>query len=296
MSLAVSFSRTRLDALPADRRRQLDRLRQELAPKQADWRCEQQRSRCPTGLEEVDALLGGGFPKGEVTALAGALGAGASTLVARALARATAAGDVCAWVDGEQSLSAPALAELGVDLSRVLWVRPAPAEAVWAAQLVARSGAFALIALDGADTAAETGAAYRLTDAVRAGGTALVLLSRDRPATASVKLRLEASVERGRPSIEEGTPGHAPPGPPRRQVRLWLERSPRGGEGSARVRLDFPRPPRDGFRPDPEAMRRLSERQPGLQAGALPLLQLARRLHTRPGGRGRDEALFRGMP
>ncbi len=270
--------------LTVERRRQLDRLRGELSRRQADWRQEERQRRCPTGLPEIDGLLGGGFTKGLVTSLCGAVGAGTTSLVAHAMARATAAGESCAWVDAEGSLFAPALVRLGVELARLLWVRPPPAEVAWTAQLLARSGAFALVAVDGPE-GLSTGAAHRLADAVRAGGGALVVLARERPVLAAVKLRLEATVPRPLTAVDATSPP-----PPRRQVRLWVERSAQGGETSARVRLDPGEGrPHEGFRPEAEATRLCAQQRPGPPSGTLPLLQLARRLHTRPASRGRGE-------
>lgn len=276
---------------PVERTLRVERLRAEITRRQADWKREEREARCPTGLVEMDRLLGGGFPKGLVTALGGPCGAGASTAVARAMAQATAAGECCAWVDGTGSLSAPALAALGVDLSRLLLVKAPAQEAAWAAQLIARSGAFSLVAADVTAEGWSVGALHRLGDAVRAGQCALVLVSRDAPVAAALKARLEAAVSR--PSfltpVGPSAEGRGTTPAPRRQVRMWVERSRRGGEVAAPVRLDGERhAPPDSWGPDGAALGLLARRQPGPAAGELPLLALARRLHTRPRSRWRS--------
>jgi DNA repair protein RadA/Sms len=62
-----------------------------------DWRPQ------PTGLSELDRVLGGGFVPGSVTLLGGEPGVGKSTLVLQALARLAGAGARCLLVSGEES-------------------------------------------------------------------------------------------------------------------------------------------------------------------------------------------------
>src|SRR5512142_3232790 len=79
------------------------------------------------GRPEVDgALPGGGFPRGALTELAGGPASGKAA-VALSLFAALGPEDLFAWVDGRGELYPPAAAALGVDLARLLLVRPAPA-------------------------------------------------------------------------------------------------------------------------------------------------------------------------
>jgi protein ImuA len=78
----------------------------------------------PSGLAEVDsALPGGGFPRGAMCELAGGRASG-KTAAALAVLAALGEKDVFAWVDGRGELYPPAAAARGVDLDRLLIVRP----------------------------------------------------------------------------------------------------------------------------------------------------------------------------
>jgi protein ImuA len=82
----------------------------------------------PTGRPEVDALLpGGGFPRGALVDLAGGPASGKTGLALAALREAQAEGGLAAFVDGRGELYPPAAVVLGVDLARLLIVRPGPA-------------------------------------------------------------------------------------------------------------------------------------------------------------------------
>ncbi len=104
----------------------------------------------PTGLGPLDTFLGGGLPRGKIVELAGAWSSGKTTVALHAAARATAGGGLVAWIDPRRELYPPAAAALGVDLGRLLWIRPPPlASAIArAGEIVARSRAFTLVVLD----------------------------------------------------------------------------------------------------------------------------------------------------
>lgn len=61
------------------------------------------QARLPTGLEEVERVLGGGLCPGSVTLLGGDPGIGKSTLVLQVLASLGAAGHACLYATGEES-------------------------------------------------------------------------------------------------------------------------------------------------------------------------------------------------
>lgn len=175
------------------------------------------------GRPEVDAALpGGGFPRGALSELAGGLASG-KTAVALSLLAALGPEDLFAWVDVRGDLYPPAAAALGVDLARLLLVRPGtgavgdrapeggagvlpradPAlAALWAGEALLASGAFAAVVLDlsparlprGADAAAR-----RLQAAAEKGGAVGLWLAA--PAAGlrvPAAVRLELSAERGR--------------------------------------------------------------------------------------------------
>lgn len=98
----------------------------------------------PTGLAALDALLpGGGWPLGAVTEiLLPQEGIGELRLLVPALAEQSRQGRWIAWIDPPHVPYAPALAAMGVRLSRVLLVQAGTdRDRLWAAGQCLRSGA-----------------------------------------------------------------------------------------------------------------------------------------------------------
>jgi recombination protein RecA len=167
----------------------------------------------PTGVAALDAvLLGGGLPRGRLTEIVGPTGSGKTTL-ARAIVEATVAGHGwVAYVDAQCTLDARDWVHLG-DAEGVWIIRPRDANrAAWCVDVLLRSGAFALVVLDGAPMLTKS-AAVRLTRLARESNAALILLG-DRTGGAS---QLGGAV---RLLVERATPGsrrsrstlHPPPG------------------------------------------------------------------------------------
>ncbi len=120
-----------------------------------------------TGLEAVDARAGGGFPRGEVSCLAGPPSSGRTTVLCGLLATATRGGELAALVDTRDTFDPEsAVAASGLVSSRLLWVRGGPvsaAESTWttverqvdralkACTLVLEAGGFGVVALDFGD-------------------------------------------------------------------------------------------------------------------------------------------------
>jgi recombination protein RecA len=77
----------------------------------------------PCGVAELDAVLGGGFPRGSLVELCGSASSGRTSLALSLLAQTTAQQEACAFVDVSDSLDPMSLAAAGVDLPKVLWVR-----------------------------------------------------------------------------------------------------------------------------------------------------------------------------
>jgi hypothetical protein len=99
----------------------------------------------PTGVAALDEALGGGLLRGQLHELIGPPGAGGTALLRAALAAATSAGENCALVDPGDAFDP---GNCGIDLSRLLWVRPRdPVQALRAAE-IALEARFALVALD----------------------------------------------------------------------------------------------------------------------------------------------------
>ncbi len=100
----------------------------------------------PTTIAPLDALLGGGLARGKMTEIAGR-GTRFSIVIAT-LAAATSIGEAAALIDAGDSFD-PQLAEAaGVDLQRLLWVRPRTMkETVTAAEMIGATG-FQLVIID----------------------------------------------------------------------------------------------------------------------------------------------------
>ena len=77
----------------------------------------------PSGISELDALLGGGFPRGSLVELCGPGSSGRTSLAFSLLAQVTERQEACAFVDVSDSLDPISLAAAGVELPRLLWIR-----------------------------------------------------------------------------------------------------------------------------------------------------------------------------
>ncbi|HTN54204.1 MAG TPA: hypothetical protein VML50_17475 [Anaeromyxobacter sp.] len=168
----------------------------------------------PCGRPEIDAVLpGGGFPRGALSELAGGPASGKAA-VALSLFAALGPDELYAWVDARGELYPPAAALLGVDLARLLVVRPGAAArrggpgagpalaALWAAEALLGSGAFAAVAIDVPPARLARGAdavARRLQAAAEKGGAVgLWLGGGEAGVRVPAALRLELSSEGGK--------------------------------------------------------------------------------------------------
>ena len=77
----------------------------------------------PSGVTELDVVLGGGFPRGSLVELCGPASSGRTSLAFSLLAQATERQEACAYVDVSDSLDPISLAAAGVELQRLLWIR-----------------------------------------------------------------------------------------------------------------------------------------------------------------------------
>jgi hypothetical protein len=102
----------------------------------------------PTTLAPFDQLLGGGLPRGKMVELTGRRAAGRFSIVLSALAAATSMGEAAVLIDLGDNLDPRNAEENGVDLQRVLWIRPKTLkQAVMSAEMIAATG-FQLVILD----------------------------------------------------------------------------------------------------------------------------------------------------
>ena len=105
--------------------------------------------RLPSGIVRLDRLLDGGLPHGYLSEFVGGPSSGRTALMHAVLASATQRGQLTAVVDAVDALDPPSLARAGVDLERVLWVRPPTARgALRCAELILCAGGFGLVAVD----------------------------------------------------------------------------------------------------------------------------------------------------
>jgi protein ImuA len=160
------------------------------------------------GRPEIDGVLpGGGFPRGALTELAGGPASG-KCAIALALFAALGPEELFAWVDARGELYPPAAAALGVDLRRLLVVRPAAAAApgeasaraaLWSAEALLGSGAFAAVAVEAPAARLARGAdaiAHRLQAAAEKGGAVGLWLAGPGAAVrVPAAVRLDVAVE-----------------------------------------------------------------------------------------------------
>ena len=163
----------------------LDDLRRRLADVLGEPRPE--APGLPTGIAALDRLLpGGGLPRGRLTTLVGPLSGGRTTLVRAAAAATLRAGGWVAYVDATRTLAPREWAEVEREAAahalcadrppRLCVVRPHDrGRGAWCADVLLRSGAFALVVLDGAPPLTSA-AAVRLTRLARDADAALVVL------------------------------------------------------------------------------------------------------------------------
>ena len=129
----------------------------------------------PIGLPALDARLGGGLPRGQLSEVVGPRSSGRTSLLLQIVATATTRGDLVAVVDALDMLDVASAAAAGVDLAKLLWIRGhvvtspglcrdlnqrAMEQAVKALGLVLQAGNFGLVVLDLGD--APTDAVRRL--------------------------------------------------------------------------------------------------------------------------------------
>ena len=120
----------------------------------------------PSALLQLDARLGGGWPRGQVSELVGPPSAGRTLVAASSLAATTRRGELAALVDATDTFDPSSAAVAGIVWPHLLWVRGIPVahghmsrevaerivdRAIKAASLVLSAGGFGLVVLDLAD-------------------------------------------------------------------------------------------------------------------------------------------------
>jgi len=208
--------------MPAPAAATLDALRHAL-----DTVVERERPRddpsLPTGLAALDALLGGGLPRGRLSELQAPRGQGRTTLLRALVAHTLATGRWVAIVDAQRTLApadwarltSPASSGPGaigrtppprskaespeLETSRLAVIRPAdPSKAAWCADVLLRSGAYALVVLDGVPALPRT-VVLRLTRLAHDRQVVFLLACDTESAipTTGASVRLGIRIERG---------------------------------------------------------------------------------------------------
>ncbi|HSK77678.1 MAG TPA: hypothetical protein VLQ45_14605 [Thermoanaerobaculia bacterium] len=134
----------------------------------------------PTALPALDRLLEGGLPKGQLVELIGARSSGRFSTLLSVLAARTGVGEAAALVDLGDGLDPETAAAMGVDLERLLWVRPEKLKDALAAAEMLLGAGFPLVVLDLGPPPVRGGrgveaAWLRLARAARAHGAALLV-------------------------------------------------------------------------------------------------------------------------
>jgi len=124
----------------------------------------------PSGVPSLDATLGGGFPRGQLSEVVGPRSSGRTSVVLQTIAAATGRGELVALVDALDMFDVESAAAAGVDLDRLLWIRGhvvsnpglcrdinqrALEQAIRAFTLVLQAGNFGLVIFDAAEAPAE---------------------------------------------------------------------------------------------------------------------------------------------
>ena len=180
-----------------------------------------------TSVTALDARLGGGFPRGQISGLSGARSSGRTSVLLRMIAAATRRQELVALVDVLDMLDVASAEAAGVDLERLLWIRgqavshPGPChdrnqraldQLIKAITLVLQAGNFGLVVFDAADAPALALARLpfttwrRLQRIIEGSQTACVLVG-DQPIARSaggVTVRLDRAGRAGGVGEAEG--------------------------------------------------------------------------------------------
>lgn len=247
-------------ALPEELRSRLTSAGQ-LARDRRERREQPETGPLATAVPALDRLLEGGLPRGQLVELVGSRTSGRFSTLLSALAAATSTGEAAALVDLGDSLSPASAAALGMDLERLLWLRPESIEDALAAAELAVGAGFPLVALDLGNPPLPGGRGaesfwLRLARAARDHGSALLVGSPYRVSGTAAAAVLKA--ERGHAAWQGS--GAAPRLLAGVASRLVLEkhrgRQPGLAEGFALAVGDAPIPATPAPLPEPARARK----------------------------------------
>jgi hypothetical protein len=110
-----------------------------------------------SGISEIDALVGGGLPRGAITEIFGHASSGRTSFMLSTLAAATNHEEVCALVDMNNTLDPESAGRATVNFDRLLWIRCDNnlEHAFKATDLLLQGGGFGIVMLDLGDLSAK---------------------------------------------------------------------------------------------------------------------------------------------
>src|SRR5580765_2174946 len=169
----------------------------------------------PSGVPFLDAPLGGGFPRGQLSEVVGSRSSGRTSVMLQTAAAATGRGELVALVDALDMFDVESASAAGVDLDRLLWIRGhvvsnpglcrdinqrAIEQAIRAFTLVLQAGNFGLVVFDVAEAPPEAVRQLpfttwlRLQRMVEGSQTACLLIGSQPMARSSAGLTLELGI------------------------------------------------------------------------------------------------------
>lgn len=165
-----------------------------------------------TGVPSLDAALGGGLPRGHLSEIVGGRSSGRTSVVCRALAAAAARDELVALVDICDRFDPESAAAVGLDLSRLLWIRETgdATRALKAMNLVLQAGGFGLVVLDLSEVAIRTVRAlpfttwFRLARVVEGSPTVALLVAAEHVARSSGGATMAMDSRPDTPAAREG--------------------------------------------------------------------------------------------
>jgi hypothetical protein len=201
-------------SLPEELRRRLQSGR-DLVERQRDEAGEAE-DRFATTLTPIDRLLGGGLERGETIEVVGRRSCGRFSLALATLAAVTRAGEAAALVDLGDHLDPQSARDAGIELERLLWLRPRHLRQALAGTEIVLGAGFTLVVLDLGTPPVPGGRGYE---------AAWLRLQR-------AALDHEAALLVGTPYRVTGTAAHAVLELPSRGHALWLGDTRRSSRGS----------------------------------------------------------------
>jgi hypothetical protein len=186
----------------------------------------------PTGIAALDSLLpANGIPRGRLTELLGTQGSGRTSVLRRVVQAVVNDGLWVAFIDAGRTLAPGDWAHIGRE--NTLWIVRPPSGDVnrgaWCADVLLRSGAFALVVLDGAAVLTRS-IAVRLSRLARDSNSAFIVTGDDRSATmlgGPLRLRVRAHLPAHVPAhVSAHVSAHVPAHVPAQPMRLRQESDP----------------------------------------------------------------------